>query len=104
MDLFIAQIISMTLYKLASLATGLTLCYMGYRLFMAGVWGNAGNAEGNFGSNKIVITQAAPGTFFILMGAVILGLTIAQGLHFKTDDTQKETSHATMETKPALPD
>lgn len=35
----IIGMMSLTIYKLASLAIGLVLCNMGYRLFMSGVWG-----------------------------------------------------------------
>ena len=100
MDIYIAQIISITIYKLASLATGIALSYMGYKLFMAGVWGNAGDAEGVFGNNKLVIKRAAPGTFFILMGAIVIGLTIANGMSFKTTTDQQEV----MDEKPAIVD
>ncbi len=100
MDIYIAQIISITIYKLASLATGIALSYMGYKLFMAGVWGNAGDAEGVFGNNKLVIKRAAPGTFFILVGAIVIGLTIAHGLSFKTTTDQQEI----MDEKPAIVD
>lgn len=99
MDIVIAQIISLTLYKITSLATGVALCYMGYRLFLAGVWGNAGDAEGSFGDNKIIIKKAAPGTFFILMGAIVIGLTIAKGLSFNSD---QETANASEQAKPSV--
>lgn len=105
MDLNTAQILSLLIYKLASLATGVALSYMGYKLFMAGVWGNAGDAEGSFGDNKLVIKQAAPGTFFILMGALVIGLTIAKGLSFKTNEEHQEQNLApATEAKPAIPD
>jgi hypothetical protein len=102
MDIYIAQIISLTVYKLASLVTGLLLSYMGYKLFMAGVWGNAGDAEGAFGNNKLVIKKAAPGTFFILMGAIVIGLTISNGLSFNTASEQHQTEM--QDEKPAVAD
>lgn len=105
MDLNTAQTLSLLIYKLASLSTGVALSYMGYRLFMAGVWGSAGDAEGSFGDNKLVIKQAAPGTFFILMGAIVIGLTIAKGLSFKTNEEAKEPlPHVSMDQKPVIPD
>ena len=85
MDIVLAEVIAVTVYKLCSLATGVTLSYLGYKLFMAGVWGNAGDAEGSFGDNKIVIKKAAPGTFFVLMGALVIGLTIFKGLDFNSN-------------------
>jgi len=84
MDIHLAQIIAVTTYKVFSLLAGVALCFLGYKLFMAGVWGHAGDAEGNFGNNKIIIKKAAPGTFFVLMGALVIGVTLVQGLHFTT--------------------
>jgi hypothetical protein len=51
---------------------------------MASVWGNAGEAEGTFGNNKLVIKKAAPGTFFVIVGAIIIGLTVYKGLNFES--------------------
>lgn len=83
MDIYIIQILSITIYKIVSLITGISLSYMGYKLFLAGIWGNAGNAEGEFGDNKLIIKKAAPGTFFVIMGAIIIGLTIIKGLNIE---------------------
>jgi hypothetical protein len=38
MDIGSQLILSLTLYKIASLIVGSLFSYMGYRLFMAGVW------------------------------------------------------------------
>ena len=84
MDIVLAEVVAVTVYKLCSLVTGVILSYLGYRLFMAGIWGNAGDAEGSFGDNKIIIRKAAPGTFFVLMGALVIGLTIFKGLDFNS--------------------
>ena len=100
MDIVLAEILSITIYKVCSLATGVILSYLGYKLFIAGVWGHAGDAEGVFGNNKLIIKKAAPGTFFILMGALVIGLTIYKGLEFKSfPQTQGVTNE-----KPKLAD
>jgi len=83
MELLEIQVIALTIYKIMSLLVGTLLTYLGYRLFMAGVWGNAGEVEGTFSDNKIIIKKAAPGTFFVLAGAIILGFTIYKGLNFE---------------------
>jgi len=82
MDIETQIIISLSSYKIISLLVGLALSYMGYRLFMAGIWGNAGNMESNFGNNKIILKNAAPGTFFVLFGTIIISFTIYKGLEF----------------------
>lgn len=81
--------------------SGVLLAYMGYKLFMAGIWGHAGNAEAEFGNNRVLIKKAAPGTFFVLAGTIVIGITIYKGLEFNTAiDTLKGSIYE----KPALPD
>jgi len=83
LDTEIYMIISMTLYKLISLLVGLGLSHMGYKLFMAGVWGNAGGLEAQFQDTKLVVKKAAPGTFFALFGAIVICLTLFKGLELR---------------------
>jgi len=88
MELLEIQVVALTAYKLTSLFVGTLLTYLGYKLFMAGVWGNAGEVEGSFSDNKIVIKKAAPGTFFILAGAIVIGFTIYKGLNFENIESK----------------
>ena len=62
---------------------GFLFSYMGYKLFMNGIWGHAGEIDSQFGDNKLVVKKAAPGTFFALFGAIIVGMTVWKGLEFK---------------------
>ena len=71
-----AIITSLAIYKIASLAVGLGFAYMGYKLFIAGIWGNAGDLQAKYGDNKLVLKSAAPGTFFALFGTIIIAVTI----------------------------
>lgn len=80
-------VISTTVYKLCSLLVGVFLAYMGFKLFMSGIWGNAGDLDSKFGNFKIVLKHAAPGTFFALFGTVVIGLTIFKGLNFESSQT-----------------
>ena len=75
--------VSLALYKITSLIVGLALAYMGYRLFMAGIWGNAGDLEAKYGNQRLVIKAAAPGTFFALFGTIVLAFTIWKGLELR---------------------
>lgn len=75
-------IISLTLYKLVSLLVGLFSIYLGYRLFVKGVWGNSGNLDAEFKGNRLTLKNAAPGTFFALFGVVIISFTLWKGLEF----------------------
>ncbi|VFQ44524.1 hypothetical protein [Desulfoluna butyratoxydans] len=77
-------ILSVTLYKLASLSVGSLFALLGFRLFMANIWGNAGELETEFGDTKLVVKKAAPGTFFALFGAAIIALTLYKGMELKS--------------------
>ena len=83
-------IIAIALYKVASLTVGLLLSYMGYRLFMAGVWGVAGDVEASFKDNKIVFKKAAPGTFFAVLGAAVICFTIYKGLELSASGVNQQ--------------
>ncbi len=84
-------IFAITFYKLMSLFVGTIFAYMGYKLFMAGVWGEAGDVQAQFKENKLLIKRAAPGTFFVLFGTIVVCFTIFKGLEFK--DHGSTTSH-----------
>ena len=86
----------MTIYKLSCLAIGSLFCFLGYRLFKVGVWGDAGNVEAKFDDTAIVLKAAAPGTFFVVLGALIVVTTLWQGLDY---DLQRAWDMA----KPPLP-
>jgi len=93
-------IITIGFFKIVSLFVGLGFGYMGYRLFMSGIWGNAGNLETKFKDGGLVLRQAAPGTFFALFGALIIACTIIKG--FSWDHERKSTEQFTPTAK--LPD
>jgi hypothetical protein len=94
-------VISIAIYKIVSLMVGIGFAYMGYRLFMAGIWGEAGDVSGEFGDNKIVVKRAAPGTFFAIAGAIIISLTIMRG--FELENKQKESVTTSQNMRPDLP-
>jgi hypothetical protein len=97
---------ALLLYKVISVIAGLLLCYMGYRLFMSGVWGNSGDLTTQFGDTKLLLKSAAPGTFFVVLGTVVLLATIWKGLNFPSAaQPQDLTSRAaTGEPRPNFPD
>jgi hypothetical protein len=78
----IAVIFGLVLYKLACLAVGALFGWLGYRLFMAGIWGPSGNLHANFRDWKLILKSAAPGTFFVVLGAFIIVFTVMSGLKF----------------------
>tara|TARA_B100001059_G_C17827077_1_gene582071 strand:- start:563 stop:901 length:339 start_codon:yes stop_codon:yes gene_type:complete len=90
-------VISLTSYKLLSLLSGCAFAYMGYRLFVSGIWGHTGDLEAEFGDNRLVLKKAAPGTFFALFGAVIVSVTLYKGLEFKDYSKSKVETESFVE-------
>lgn len=105
MDTGNSIVLATLIYKLACLAVGSFSCYMGYRLFVAGVWGNSGDLRTNFGNTKLVLRNAAPGTFFVVLGSGVIVATIWQGQHFsRTQESAPATAAAPAAiVLPALP-
>ena len=73
-----------TAYKIFSLLTGLALCYMGYRLFLAGVWGASGDLDAKYSNTRLILKGAAPGIFFALFGTIVITATIFKGLEISS--------------------
>ena len=78
-------IVSLTIYKVCSLLVGYLSIYLGYKLFAKGIWGESGDLEANFSNNKLVLKKAAPGTFFVVLGTIIILGTVYKGLDFKNE-------------------
>lgn len=96
-------ILSITLYKLASLGVGLSSLYMGYRLFISGIWGASGDVDATFQNNRLVIKRAAPGTFFAVFGTIIVCTTLIKGLEL-TGTSQLANPDAQSTRSVVLPD
>ena len=82
MESQLSEVISLTVYKLGCLVAGVLCVYMGYKLFVKGVWGNAGDIKANYEDTSIVIKSAAPGTIFAIVGLFIICFTVVVGLEF----------------------
>jgi hypothetical protein len=79
--------VSMTLvYRLGIVASGTLTMWLGYKLFLAGVFEKAG-ASMAVGDRKLRLTNAAPGTFFALFGSSVVGFCV---LHPPTFDLRRE--------------
>ncbi|MBT62907.1 MAG: hypothetical protein CML13_06810 [Puniceicoccaceae bacterium] len=61
---------------------------MGYLLFCAGIWGNAGDVVTKFKDTKLVVKNAAPGTIFALVGLFVVIFSVTKGLSFSTTSSQ----------------
>jgi hypothetical protein len=81
-------------YKIASMLVGLAFAHMGYRLFMAGVYEKAGDLKAAWRGTSLVLRQAAPGTFFAVLGAVIVTTAVFKGLSVAVAPTSPATSES----------
>lgn len=67
-------------YKLVVLLCGLGFSYLGFRLFLSGVFAPGGDMDARFGKNRLVLKQAAPGIFYACFGTVIILAAVWKGL------------------------
>ncbi len=64
------------LYRLAALVTGALFAYFGYNLFRLGVYEKAGELEAKWKGFELTLRQAAPGTFFAVLGVVLIAVSL----------------------------
>ena len=91
MDSDTAIVLAGVFYKIVGLLVGLAFGYMGYRLFLADKLNPAGNLSINHEKLRMKIERTAPGTFFSLLGATIIAVSIFKGIEFerKSDPVAK---------------
>jgi hypothetical protein len=77
--------LALFIYKLVSIGSGLLVCYFGFRLFVLGIFTGAGDLSSEFQNTKLILKKAAPGTFFALFGAAVIGVSLWKGLGFESD-------------------
>ncbi len=85
-------ILSALIYKIVCLTVGSISIFLGYKLFTKGIWGQAGELESSFKDMKLVLRKAAPGSFFAVLGAVIICFTIITGFKAKNEFSNKKYS------------
>lgn len=72
--------LSLTIYKVVTILAGLALAFMGYKLFVHGIFTEAGELSTKWENRSLVLKKAAPGTFFALLGTVIVCVSLWRGL------------------------
>lgn len=94
------------IYKLVTLLCGTLIVYMGYKLFTRGLFSEAGDLDGKFGTYHILLKRAALGTFFALFGALVLIISVSIGFYIDPSSSSPEPISATSSPPPApiLPD
>jgi hypothetical protein len=75
--------LALFIYKLVSIGSGLLVCYFGFRLFVLGIFTGAGDLSSQFQNTQLILKKAAPGTFFALFGAAVIGVSLWKGLEFE---------------------
>lgn len=71
--------LALLVYRSLILVVGLSLAWMGYRLFLRGLVQPSGSLEVHGGKNiSLKLSKAAPGIFFALLGAVIIVYSITR--------------------------
>src|SRR5262245_20429053 len=78
-------IVTVGLFKTATIAAASMAIYLGYRLFILGVTGSS-DVTGKGHEWQLTIKRAAPGTVFALFGAVVLGMTVWTGMELKLQE------------------
>jgi len=81
-------ILSLTLYKVVAILAGLAFTFMGYKLFIHGIFTEAGELQTNWENRSLVLKKAAPGTFFALFGTVIVCVSLWRGLTLEPSKEQ----------------
>ncbi len=98
MDLvFNTTVVAITFYRITALLVGLAFGVMGYKLFVKGIFGDAGDLESKWGDNRLILKRAAPGTFFAVLGAGVLVATLWSGVPLDIEYSPKQNSISTTE-------
>ncbi|WP_295648239.1 hypothetical protein [uncultured Mucilaginibacter sp.] len=53
-------------------------------LFVKGIFNESGDVDASFKNYKLTVKKAAPGTFFVLFGAIIICFTIFNAIDLKS--------------------
>ena len=82
-------------YKIVCLIVGYLFAKLGYELLLKGVTGKF-KFRGEMKGFKADLVSASPGTFFILMGTIIVAVTIYRG--FIVEDIPRRTEQLSSNT------
>lgn len=74
-----AVIVGTIIYKLTTLLIGFGLVYLGFKLFLVGVFEGGGDLGVTFSDNKLILKKASPGIFFALFGTVVIIVSLWKG-------------------------
>lgn len=92
------------LFKVISLLCGLFTIYLGYKLFVKGIFNEAGDFQATWKDINLLLKKAAPGTFFALFGAIVISISIHKGLDFRSNLLPVQTEEKIDTKAPSLID
>jgi hypothetical protein len=87
MSEFTWTLIMIGTYRIVAILAGVLAIYLGYRLFMVGIYEKAGDLKATWGSTHLILKQAAPGTFFAVFGALVITFGIWRGIDIKSRES-----------------
>lgn len=94
MNLEMANLLTTTFFKLASLVAGVALCSMGYRLFLAGTDTDLlGNRPVWLRALRYLSKNVLPGLLFAAAGAAVLAVTLDRALLPAFQANQERSLH-----------
>ena len=79
MNPIIIYIFYVAIFRLSVITAGIISIILGYNLFIKGIWSNQAdnsNIEGKFGTSKVTVKNAAPGTVFAVFGAGLISIML----------------------------
>ena len=97
----ISDIWILLIYKLTTLLSGVFSIFLGYKLFIKGIFVASGDLDISVDTKKLTLTSAAPGTFFTLFGAIIICIAIFKG--FTIEHGSNKNQQQTEAQPPSLP-
>lgn len=101
-DMAYTMIWAQLTYKVLGLLSGFGCAFLGYLLFVAGIWKDAGTLSGKYKDNELLLKGAAPGSFFALVGAFVMIAVVVKGLSFQIPGTSSN-NNATNPGSPITP-
>lgn len=79
-----SEMIASLIYKLIVNICSVLIVWWGYKLFTKGITKAAGNVSALWGDTKIVLENAAPGIFLILLGGLVMIISANKGIDLKS--------------------
>lgn len=76
---FVRTVLIVTILRAVMVLAGVAFAYMGYRLFVRGIYDSTSDLHAVWADKKLAITKAGPGIFFALFGVVVVATSVWRG-------------------------